>query len=58
MTDWRRWIAGLALALAAFGVAACNGDSDEVDQPGDPEQVEEMEEQLDDMEDEVRDNTP
>ena len=54
MSAWKRWIAAIAVGVSVFGVAACDSDPDEVDQPGDPEQVEEMEEQLDQVEDDVR----
>ena len=56
MSAWKRWIAAFAVGAAVFGVAACDSDPDEVDQPGDPEQVEEMEEQLDELEEDVRGN--
>ena len=57
MTAWKRWVAAIALGMSLLGIAACS-NPDEVDQPGDPEQVEEMEEQLDQVEEEVRDDTP
>ena len=49
MRKWKPWIAALAIAAAALGAAACNSD------PEDPDQVEE---QLDDVEEDVRENTP
>ena len=56
MQHWRRWIAVLAIVTGSVGLAAC-GD-DEPDNPADPDGAEEVEEQLDDMEEEVRENTP
>ena len=54
MSTWKRRIAAMAVGVAVFGIAACDSDPDEVDQPGDPEQVEEMEEQLDQVEEDIR----
>lgn len=57
MSTWKRWVAAAAIGVSAFGIAACDSDPDEVDQPGDPEQVEEMEEQLDEVEEGVRNDS-
>jgi hypothetical protein len=51
MSQWKRWVAVIALAVAPLGVAACNGD-------GDPEDPDQIEEQVDELEQDVRENTP
>jgi hypothetical protein len=49
MRVWKRWLVVLAIGAAAIGVAACDGD------PEDPDQIEE---QVDELEQDVRENTP
>ena len=49
MHRWKRWIAAIAIGVSMFGIAACDGD------PEDPDQVEE---QVDELEQDVRENTP
>lgn len=58
MRGWKQWTAAVAVGASVFVLAACDGGPDEVDQPGDPEQVEQVEEQLDQVEEDVRDGTP
>lgn len=48
MQKWKRWIAVLAVGAASLGAAACD-DSEDPDQ---------IEEQLDELEEDVRENTP
>lgn len=48
MQKWKRWVAILAVGAAAFGVAACDNSDD----------PDEIEEQLDELEEDVRENTP
>jgi hypothetical protein len=50
MSRWKRWIAVIAFVGSLLGVAACNGDDVE-----DPDQVEQ---QVDELEKDVRENTP
>jgi hypothetical protein len=49
MQRLRPWIAAVTIAVAALGTAACNSD---------PEDADQVEQQIDDMEEEVRENTP
>ena len=58
MSRWKQRVAAVAIGISVMGIAACDSGGDEIDQPGDPEQVEDMEEQLDEAEEEVREDTP
>ena len=48
MHRWKKWIAAVTIGVAAIGVTAC----DNTDDP------DEIEQQLDQLEEDVRDNTP
>jgi hypothetical protein len=50
MSLWKRWIAVIALAASPLGVVACDG--------GDPEDPDQVEQQVDELEEDVRENTP
>jgi hypothetical protein len=52
MTKWKKWAAVIALAVAPLGVAACDSGDGDVE---DPDQVEQ---QVDELEQDVRENTP
>jgi len=49
MPTWRRGLAAMAIAVAALGVAGCDND---------PEDADQIEEQVDELEQDVRENTP
>ena len=52
MSKWKEWAAVIALAVAPLSVAACDGGDGDVE---DPDQVEQ---QVDELEQDVRENTP
>jgi len=61
MSQWKRWIAVIAIAGSLLGVAACDGgdveDPDQVEQQVD-EGTDNLEDQVDELEQDVRENTP
>ena len=45
---WRKWVAAMAIGVSVFGVAACNNSED----------LDDAEQRVDELDEDVRENTP